>query len=119
MTPVKHQVAGSALTFTLSEEVDALKAELRDAPARAARTLVKEGPVTVTLIGVIAGGSMHAHKADGPITVQVLDGEVEFSIGETTRTFPAGSLLALAGGITHAVRSEHGGIFLLTVVATR
>lgn len=116
MSPVKHAVSGPALTFSLAEEMTSLKSELRTAPARAAKTLIKEGPVTVTLIGVNAGGSLHAHKADGPITVQVLEGEVEFAIGETTRALPAGTLLALDGGITHAVHSAHGGMFLLTVV---
>jgi len=116
MSPVKHAVSGPALTFSLTEEMASLKSELRNAPARAAKTLIKEGPVTVTLIGVNAGGSLHAHKADGPITVQVLEGEVEFAIGETTRSLPAGTLLALDGGITHAVHSAHGGVFLLTVV---
>lgn len=116
MTPVKHAVSGPELTFSLSEEMALLRTELRNAPARTAKTLIKEGPVTVTLIGVNPGGSLHAHKADGPITVQVLEGEVEFAIGESTRALPAGTLLALDAGITHAVHSSHGGIFLLTVV---
>jgi quercetin dioxygenase-like cupin family protein len=116
MSPVKHPVSGPELIFSLSEEMALLKHELRNAPARTAKTLVKEGPVTLTLIGVNAGGSLHAHKADGPITVQVLEGEVEFAVGETTRALPAGTLLALGAGITHAVHSAHGGIFLLTVV---
>lgn len=117
MTPVKHPVSGPTLTFSLAEEMALLRTELRGAPSRSAKTLVKEGPVTVTLIGVNPGGSLHAHKAEGPITVQVLEGEVEFAIGETTRALPAGTLLALDGGITHAVHSAHGGVFLLTVVS--
>ena len=44
------------------------------------------------------------------------EGEVEFTVGETTHALSAGTLLALDGGITHAVHSAHGGIFLLTVV---
>jgi quercetin dioxygenase-like cupin family protein len=116
MSPVKHPVSGPELIFSLPEEMALLKSELRSAPARTAKTLVKEGPVTVTLIGVNPGGSLHSHKADGPITVQVLEGEVEFAIGEATRALPAGTLLALDGGITHAVHSAHGGVFLLTVV---
>jgi len=116
MSPVKHPVSGPELTFSLPEEMALLKGELRNAPARAAKTLIKEGPVTVTLIGVNPGGSLHAHKADGPITVQVLEGEIEFSIGDATRALAAGTLLALDGGITHAVHSAHGGMFLLTVV---
>jgi len=116
MSPVKHPVSGPELSFALSEEMALLRTELRTAPARSARTLIKEGPVTVTLIGVNPGGSLHPHKADGPITVQVLEGEVEFTVGETTHALSAGTLLALDGGITHAVHSAHGGIFLLTVV---
>lgn len=116
MTPLKHPVSGPVLTFSLPEEMARLKTELRNAPARSAKTLIKEGRVTVTLIGVNPGGSLHAHKADGPITIQVLEGEVELAIGETTQALPAGTLLALEGGIMHAVHSAHGGIFLLTVV---
>src|SRR6476620_349630 len=116
MSPVKHPVSGPALTFSLAEELASLKNELRNAPARSAKTLIKEGPVTVTLIGVNPGGSLHQHKADGPITVQVLEGEVEFTVGETTHALATGMLLALDAGITHAVHSAHGGIFLLTVV---
>jgi quercetin dioxygenase-like cupin family protein len=116
MTPVRHPVSGPELTFSLTQEMASLRSELRSIPSRSAKTLIKEGPVTVTLIGVNPGGSLHPHKADGPITVQVLEGEVEFAIGETSRALPAGTLLALDGGITHAVHSAHGGMFLLTVV---
>jgi quercetin dioxygenase-like cupin family protein len=116
MSPVKHPVSGPELTFSLPEEMALLRTELRTAPARSARTLIKEGPVTVTLIGVNPGGSLHPHKADGPIIVQALEGEVEFTLGETTHALSAGSLLALDAGITHAVHSAHGAIFLLTVV---
>jgi len=116
MSPVKHPVSGPELIFSLSEEMARLKSELRSAPARTAKTLIKEGPITVTLIGVNPGGSLHAHKADGPITVQVMEGEIELTVGESARALPAGSLLALDGGITHAVHSAHGGVFLLTVV---
>lgn len=116
MTPVKHPVSGPELTFSLSDEIAMLRAELRNAPERAAKTLIKEGRVTVTLIGVNPGGALHPHKAGGPITVHVLEGEVEFTVGETTRTLAMGTLFALDGGITHSVHSTHGGIFLLTVV---
>jgi len=116
MSPVKHPVSGPELTFSLFDEIAMLRSELRNSPERAAKTLIKEGPLTVTLIGVNAGGSLHPHKAGGPITVQVLEGEVEFTVGNESRTLPAGTLFALDGGITHAVHSTDGGVFLLTVV---
>ena len=43
MAPVKHAVSGPELTFSLPKEVSLLRAELRNAPARTARTLIKEG----------------------------------------------------------------------------
>jgi quercetin dioxygenase-like cupin family protein len=117
MSPVKHPVSGPALAFSLSDEIQTLRKELAKAPSRSARTLIKEGPITVTLIGVNPGGGLSAHKADGPITVQVLEGEIEFAVGEMARVLTAGTLFALEGGIQHAVKSEHGGVFLLTVIA--
>jgi quercetin dioxygenase-like cupin family protein len=47
----------------------------------------------------------------------VLEGEIEFAVGEMARVLTAGTLFALEGGIQHAVKSEHGGVFLLTVIA--
>jgi len=43
MSPVKHPVSGPELSFALSEEMALLRTELRTAPARSARTLIKEG----------------------------------------------------------------------------
>lgn len=117
MSPVKHPVAGSTLSFSLIAEMEALRAELAKAPARAAKTLVKEGPITVTLIAIKAGEGLHEHKARGPITVQVLDGEIEFRTEGVAHTLTAGMLFALDGGILHEVQSAEGGMFLLTVVA--
>jgi quercetin dioxygenase-like cupin family protein len=71
-----------------------------------------------TLVGLRAGGSLKPHKADGPITVHVLEGEIEFEAEARSWTLPAGALFALDGGITHSVRAPDGGIFLLTVVAS-
>ena len=54
--------------------------------------------------------------AEGPISVHVLEGEIAFEAEGRTWTLGPGDLLALAHGIPHAVRSERGGVFLLTVV---
>ncbi len=77
---------------------------------------MKEGMLTVTLVGVKPGGELRPHKADGPITVQVLDGEIEVQSGGSSRALPTGTLVAFNSGIVHGVTSPRGGIFLLTVV---
>jgi len=93
-----------------------VRRELEESPARAGRTIVKEGALTVTLVGVKPGAELRPHKADGPITVQVLEGEIEVQSGGSSRTLPTGTLVAFNSGIVHGVTSPNGGIFLLTVV---
>ena len=119
MSPVRHHVSGAALAFVLTDELEKLRAELETAPARSARTLVKDGPLRVTLVGVKPGGELRPHQADGPITLQVLEGELDFQVEEQIARLSEGTLFALEGGIMHGVRSEHGAVFLLTVMAVR
>ena len=116
MTPVRHPVSGPALQFSLRNEIDTVKRELTGTTTRSARTLIKEGPLRVTLVAVNPGGELRPHKAAGPITVQILEGEIILEARGQNWTLAAGSLFALEGGIAHSVRSVGGGLFLLTVV---
>lgn len=117
MAPVRHQVSGHALRFALENEIRTLEKELSAAPSRSARTLVKHGPLRITLVAVSPGGELRPHKAEGPISLHILEGEIEFQVEGESWTLPRGSLFALDSGITHSVRSPKGGVFLLTVVA--
>ncbi|MBX6332990.1 MAG: cupin domain-containing protein [Gemmatimonadaceae bacterium] len=117
MTPVHRPLTGAMLQLDLAEEMRIVREELATASARIARTLVKEGPLRLTLVGLKPGGALHEHVADGPITVHVLDGEILFDVGGTTHPLRAGTLLALDAGVRHAARSTTGGIFLLTIAA--
>lgn len=115
MSPVQHPVAGRALSFSLAEESRRVRAELGDARERIARTLVKEGSLRVTLVALRADGSLEPHKTEGPISVQVLEGDVELTADGRTWPLQPGSLLALDAGVAHNVRSSHGALFLLTL----
>lgn len=116
MSPVQHPVTGSALAFDLARELATVREQLATS-SRTARTLVKNGPLRATLMGLGAGGAITSHSADGPITVHVLEGAIEFEAEGKTWPLAAGSLFALGAAITHSVRSREGGIFLLTVAA--
>ncbi|HET8633032.1 MAG TPA: cupin domain-containing protein [Gemmatimonadales bacterium] len=121
MSSVDRPLTGDVLAFTLAEEIRHLRESLSDAPARSARTLVKEGPqgpVSMTLVGLKPGGEMREHEARGPVTLQVLEGAVVLDTSDKSVELKAGMVAALGPGIRHAVRSADGAIFLLTVTAT-
>jgi len=82
---------------------------------RTARTLVKEGPLRVTLVALGSGGALATHRTDGPITLHVLSGEVSCRAGTDEWGLVSGDLLSLGAGVEHAVESASGGVFLLTV----
>lgn len=119
MSPVKHVVTAPALTFSLPDETRTVREQLAaGAGERSGRTLIKDGPLRVTLVGLNAGGRVRSDKADGPITMQVLEGSVELDVEGQRLPMPAGSLLALDAGVPHTVSSTGGALFLLTVVHT-
>ena len=83
---------------------------------RNARTLLKQGPLRVTLVMVRAGGKIAPHRADGPITVQILNGDIQFRVSGREHRLTPGDLLVVNAGVEHDVGSEGGGTFLLTLV---
>src|SRR5688500_124320 len=117
MTPVQRSLAGDVLVFDLTEEMRHVRDELSGARARSARTIVKDGPLRLTIVGLGPGGSLNEHEAAGPITIQVLDGELELNAGGETRMLQAGAVVALDQRVRHAVAAAQGAMFLLTLAA--
>jgi quercetin dioxygenase-like cupin family protein len=117
MSPVQRTLASAVLTFDLVDEMRTVRGELDAGHSRIARTLVKEGPLRLTLIGVQPGGGMHEHVSAGPITIHALEGTLVVHVGEQAHTLHAGALMAVDGGVRHDVKSDDGGLFLLTLVA--
>ena len=115
MSPVGRRVAGEMLSFVLADEMANVRRELEGASGRIARTLIKNGPLSVTLVGVKPGGELKEHTAKGPITIQVVDGSIELESLGARQTLSTGMLLSLDGGVPHSVTSASGALFLLTV----
>ena len=118
MTPVHRSLAADVLAFDLGEEMQIVRDELAAGRARIARTLVKDGPLRLTIVGLSPGGAIHEHEAAGPITIQVLDGELKLSAGGETRAHRAGAVIALDQRVRHAVSSAPGALFLLTLASS-
>ena len=106
----------NTLHVRLDDEYDALRASAALArTGRSARTLIKDGPLRVTLIALAPGGGMAEHQADGPITVQPIQGKITFHVNDRVHDLRPGDLLMVRGGVRHSVASATGGMFLLTL----
>ena len=115
MSPVNRRITGAAIKLSLPGESRVVMEQIAAGKERAARTLIKDGPLRATLVGLRPGGSLAPHKADGPITVQVLEGTLQFEAEGERWTLDTGSLFALDAGLTHSVSAPDGALFLLTV----
>jgi len=110
-------MASNVLSFHLHEEHARVNDPvLLERNGRTARTLVRNGPLRVTLVKLQGRGEIAPHRAAGPITVHVLDGDIQFSAAGQDYRLVAGDLLVLDAGVEHHLASENGGAFLLTVV---
>ncbi|CAN5906751.1 hypothetical protein BH11GEM1_BH11GEM1_28240 [soil metagenome] len=116
MSSLQRTIDGNVVIHQIARHGQMIDQELLARHGRSARTLVKEGPLRLTVIALAAGGTLPSHHADGPVSVQVLDGAVVFEAAGTDYPLGRGDLLVLASGVEHAARSEGGGVVLLTVV---
>ena len=82
---------------------------------RNAITIFKSDRMRIVLIALHEGAEMKTHKAPGIISVQVLEGKINFTTEQETITRTAGQMLALRAGIPHSVVAKQESVFLLTL----
>jgi quercetin dioxygenase-like cupin family protein len=113
---VDRPLHGEVLVLDLGKERErATEPALLSRNGRNARTLLKDGPLRVTLVALAPGGEIAEHQAEGPITVQPLTGRVRFSALGRDHDIGPGELLSAGAGVRHAVASADGAVFLLTL----
>jgi quercetin dioxygenase-like cupin family protein len=116
MPSIQRPLSGDILVFEIDEERErAADPELLERSGRNARTLLKDGPLRVTLVVLGAGGELAEHEAAGPITIQVIEGQIRFMAGDDKHDLGPGQLLTAGPGVRHQVHSTDGASFLLTV----
>jgi quercetin dioxygenase-like cupin family protein len=80
----------------------------------ASRVVFTSPDVKLVNLAFAEGALLADHSSQHPILVQVLSGDVEFTVaGETTR-LGAGGLMSVDGGVVHAVRALAATSFLVT-----
>jgi quercetin dioxygenase-like cupin family protein len=116
MSSMHRILEGDVLVHHLTQDERTLDADLLARHGRTGRTIVKEGPLRLTMMGIAAGGALPAHRTDAHVTIHLLEGAVTFSARGREYPLNIGDVLILAPGIEHEARSEGGGLLLLTVV---
>lgn len=103
--------------MNLNEFIKLVKSETTWAESdRNSVTLFKSETMRIVLIGLHENAELKPHKADGVISVQVLEGSIEFTAGQQSTQLGKGQMIALQENITHSVRAETESFFLLTLV---
>ncbi len=113
MSSLDRELDGAAMVFDLAAEGK----EMGDVATghHTARTLLKSGPLRLTLLTLAPGGTLTEHASAGPIAVLPLDGTVRFEVNGTTYELAPGRVLTIGAGVRHSASSRDGASFLLTV----
>ena len=85
---------------------------------RNAITVFKTDGMRIVLIALHKGAEMARHTADGLISVQVLEGQMQFNTDGKSVELSKGQMLALHERIPHSILAIRESVFLLTLTTT-
>ncbi|MCY7388437.1 MAG: cupin domain-containing protein [Burkholderiales bacterium] len=80
------------------------------------RALYKSKHLEVFRMFLEAGKVIPEHQVQGELTVQCLEGSVEFSVKGVTQLMWPGDLICVAGGEAHALKGVEDGSVLVTLL---
>src|SRR5688572_32508680 len=80
MSVVHEGISRDTVSVWLTQEIQVVRRHLETARHKAARTLIKTPQLSVVLVAVREGGELSEHTAEGPITIHVLDGCIDFYV---------------------------------------
>lgn len=101
--------------FDLTAHAEQLRSEPAWAAGRNAITLRKAPGMQLVLLAMQAGDQLHGHQVPGPITLHAIRGKVRFTTADESVELAAQTVVALDGGIPHAVEALEESICLLTI----
>jgi len=116
LSSITRALTGNKLTFDLEEQI----AELRQDESymrsgRVGRTLVKAGPLRLTLTLIADGVDAGTHHAASPMTLQVLQGRIRYREDEEEFEIAQGEVLFFGPGHAQDIRALEDTALLLTI----
>ncbi|MEO6167518.1 MAG: cupin domain-containing protein [Chitinophagales bacterium] len=82
-------------------------------------TVFKSDNSTIVLIGMHTNAELKEHTSIGNISVQVLDGEINFFAEQQTHYLGKGQMITLEANIPHSLIALKESFLLLTVVINK
>lgn len=79
-------------------------------------TIFKSDAMRIVLIGLHKNAELKPHKANGTISVQVLEGKIEFTTEDKRTYMEKGQMIALHENLIHGVKALTESFFLLTLL---
>ncbi len=116
MSTITRALTGKDLIFSLDEQIDELRRdESYTRSGRVGRTLVKEGPLRLTLTLLAEGVEVSTHQAASPMTLQAIRGRIRDRVGEEEFELGQGELLFFGPGHAQDIRALEDTALLLTI----
>jgi quercetin dioxygenase-like cupin family protein len=107
------------VNINLSEFIKQIKSETTwGSSDRNAITVFKTNGLRIVLIALHKDAVMKEHTADGIISVQVLEGEINFSADKRSTLLKQHDMVVLHKGMPHSVQAMEESVFLLTLTTT-
>ena len=108
----------------LRMELEVLKEQIKGENSwqegdRGSIVLFKSETMRIVLIGLHENAELTPHKASGVISIQVLDGEINFFVGEQESVVQKGQMITLQENVVHGVKALKESFFLLTLAIGR
>ena len=106
----------SLVTMDLNKLIEQVRTETtwKDSD-RNSITIFKSSTMRIVLLGLHEGAALKTHTANGIISVQVLEGHLQFTANGQTIDRQKGEMLALQKQVPHSVLAIQETFFLLTL----
>ncbi len=80
------------------------------------KELIHNNAGSVTLFSFDAGQGLSEHTAPFDALIQVIDGEMELTVGETAHVIKQGEAFVIPSGSRHSVQASHRFKMLITMI---
>lgn len=108
------------LSFSIIKEIARLKKEPKWTNGDSnAVTLQKNSNIRIVLISLRKGATLHEHKVEGPITLFLLSGKMNFIAGEEKIVAETNGLIVLEKTIPHDVEALEDTTFIITIIKSK